>query len=399
MFFIFYSFVYVNVSLDSCEILVKNFENGFGVIVNNKLLSDKLGEISSDTIYYGFELTQDDYENQEIHSFLQLLEQNMCGELILNEQTKLPIQFPPTLKIESLTYFDEILTPYQNNDSVSLSILNDLGVNILYNVLELSIYYSTNTNPVLMKMHNAFSQYLYPIIDSNLQKLEGFDILFRYNYPKLLRINLVLGMVDSYDLEKISLILEDNNLSDKVILYTTEDVFQSLPCRFYEKFHKVKIWNCSHEENLNVEYIYLDEDIRKLVDMEDNSKVSETYPLYVGSNKEECIKYLSYDKNDILENNISEDEMLINKYINPNFYGELSILPDGMVYSRKKTLPLGNIYKDDVKKMVLLEICKYRNWFMTRDKLNQCRNCVLNVLCPPITQLEIEMQYMTFCLK
>ena len=397
MYFTFYSFVYIKVSVKEQEVLIKNTENGFVQIINNKIVVDYLASITPNTINYGVELTPESYSDKEVYEVFRNLEYNMCGEFVPETADKAPIQFSPQLKIKNLTYTDDIPDFYQKDDSFSLSVLNDIGKNILYNVLELSIYYSTNPNPDLKEMNVASSQYLYPIISDKLLKLDCFELLFRYEYPKLSRINLILGDINLNDLDKINTILKDRELASKTILYTSEDVYAKLPPQSYEAFSSIKVWNYWSSDNKDIECLYLEKDLSQLISLENNKPSAEIYPLFTGDNIQECTEYLSYSKEDILVENISEDEIFINQYINSNFYGELSIFPDGSVYSRKNTPPLGNLYKDDIKHLLLLEICKYKNWFMTREKIGKCKDCVLNCLCPPITLLEIGMNNATLC--
>lgn len=85
------------------------------------------------------------------------------------------------------------------------------------------------------------------------------------------------------------------------------------------------------------------------------------------------------------------------KLINSNFFGRISILPNGELFTCKNKNSLGNINSDNLKDLLLKEMTEAQNWFLTRSKISPCINCKYNILCPPIGDFELYMNQFNFC--
>lgn len=131
--------------------------------------------------------------------------------------------------------------------------------------------------------------------------------------------------------------------------------------------------------------------------LEKSCNQSDFYPLYTGENTEYCIKELGFNVEDITSLGCTEMKVMQNKYINSNFWGELTILPNGDVYSCVNRKPIGNIQNDSMRFIVWNEFAVSKNWFITRRKITTCMNCKYNWLCPPVTNIELALGNWTLC--
>lgn len=396
MYFVFYSNIHINASIT--QALILNTETNDSVITNNLTFIRLYSKISYPTIYYMLDIGIEDIDSDEdFASLLRYLEDNFYGELFDMENR--PIQFSPQVKIN-------------NNDPINISsiskaddkenALNVIGTDILGNILEISIYYNTLTLPNCYK--DAYLQYLYPIQNVESIRFDNFDKLLFADYPNLSKVNFILGdfLIENIDyLQKNIQDLINRNI--EVNLYVVDYVYDDIPDLFLMLFANIYVWYdsvCRFKKSTkrmasqkNYFLVYSTETLQEL---ETLSNIDEIYPLYY-NNIDFVEDYLSFRKEELLSIGISGRNILMNQYVNSNFFGELSIYPNGNVFSCKNGEPLGNIYRDLVKDMLMKEFCQTRYWFMTRNNLSICRDCIFNTICPPITSNELYMNKWNFC--
>lgn len=396
MYFVFYSNIHINASIT--QALILNTETNDSVITNNLTFIRLYSKISYPTIYYMLDIGIEDIDSDEdFASLLRYLEDNFYGELFDMENR--PIQFSPQVKIN-------------NNDPINISsiskaddkenALNVIGTDILGNILEISIYYNTLTLPNCYK--DAYLQYLYPIQNVESIRFDNFDKLLFADYPNLSKVNFILGdfLIENIDyLQKNIQDLINRNI--EVNLYVVDYVYDDIPDLFLMLFANIYVWYDSFSRfkkstkrmasQKNYFLVYSTETLQEL---ETLSNIDEIYPLYY-NNIDFVEDYLSFRKEELLSIGISGRNILMNQYVNSNFFGELSIYPNGNVFSCKNGEPLGNIYRDLVKDMLMKEFCQTRYWFMTRNNLSICRDCIFNTICPPITSNELYMNKWNFC--
>ncbi|SEG28891.1 pseudo-rSAM protein, GG-Bacteroidales system [Parabacteroides chinchillae] len=121
------------------------------------------------------------------------------------------------------------------------------------------------------------------------------------------------------------------------------------------------------------------------------------YPYFTGYNKDFCINQLKFDLLDIFSQELDENSIFSRQLINSNFYGRLSIFPNGEIFSCINKVTLGNISSNSIKNIILEEMTENRNWFLTRKSVSPCSSCKYNILCPSISDFEIFMNYFSFC--
>ena len=398
MYFVFYSNIHINASIT--QALILNTETNDSVITNNLTFIRLYSKISYPTIYYMLDIGIEDIDSDEdFASLLRYLEDNFYGELFDMENR--PIQFSPQVKIN-------------NNDPINISsiskaddkenALNVIGTDILGNILEISIYYNTLTLPNCYK--DAYLQYLYPIQNVESIRFDNFDKLLFADYPNLSKVNFILGdfLIENIDyLQKNIQDLINRNI--EVNLYVVDYVYDDIPDLFLMLFANIYVWYdsvCRFKKSTkrmasqkNYFLVYSTETLQEL---ETLSNIDEIYPLYY-NNIDFVEDYLSFRKEELLSIGISGRNILMNQYVNSNFFGELSIYPNGNVFSCKNGEPLGNIYRDLVKDMLMKEFCQTRYWFMTRNNLSICRDCIFNTICPPITSTASVISSVTISLS
>ncbi|MFC2155443.1 hypothetical protein ACFLRB_03000 [Acidobacteriota bacterium] len=120
-------------------------------------------------------------------------------------------------------------------------------------------------------------------------------------------------------------------------------------------------------------------------------------PFYTGRNLQFFRKYVFLKKRAVLEAKPTADEILIRAIINPINFGRISILPDGSVYANVNADKLGRLGKDSLYKMLCKEMEKGSSWRRTRKKVKPCKDCLYELLCPPLSNYEYAIGRNNLC--
>lgn len=110
------------------------------------------------------------------------------------------------------------------------------------------------------------------------------------------------------------------------------------------------------------------------------SNKSRIYPLYTTDNLA-FLKENLYMNKDIIDTvELSKREIFAHQVINTNFFGTLTVFPDGNVFAGDTVTPIANI-KESLYTIVYREMTEGNSWFKTRTQ-EPCNNCIYQLLCP-----------------
>lgn len=99
---------------------------------------------------------------------------------------------------------------------------------------------------------------------------------------------------------------------------------------------------------------------------------------------------------DILQSNYDKQDIFAHQVMNTNFWGRLSVLPDGKVYSNLNHPPLGTL-KDRVYDLIVDEMTSKRAWRWIRDEVSPCKDCLFRYLCPSPSNYELVIGKPNLC--
>lgn len=121
-------------------------------------------------------------------------------------------------------------------------------------------------------------------------------------------------------------------------------------------------------------------------------------PFYTGYNEDFFTKFVMQDKKDILSDNIIPFRRIFShQKMNGNFFGKLTVLPDGTVYAVLGEKCIGNLHNDTLLKVIYNELSENTAWRCVRDK-KPCSDCLLQYLCPSPSAYEKAMDRSNLCL-
>jgi pseudo-rSAM protein len=120
-------------------------------------------------------------------------------------------------------------------------------------------------------------------------------------------------------------------------------------------------------------------------------------PYYTGSNTDFFKKHVFIKEEDILSEIITQSEIIKSTSINRFYWGGLTILSDGTVYSNMNDDQLGNIFDNSIKELIHNELKRDNGWRIVRKTVSPCKNCIYSALCPPISNYEFIFKKFDLC--
>ena len=120
-------------------------------------------------------------------------------------------------------------------------------------------------------------------------------------------------------------------------------------------------------------------------------------PLYTDKNLLFFEKYVFNSLDDILEEPVSRKTVFRRQTLNENFFGKLTIFPDGEVYANLNFSPIGKYPQQSLKELAFKELTQPTAWFYLRDQSSPCADCVNRYLCPSPSNYELVMNKANLC--
>lgn len=341
---------------------------------------DKLEDVDN---LYTVEICKTDIDNDsELKHFVEEIISAELGQIVVQDaNTPKPISFFPMLNLQ------------KDIERLRRETGRSVGESLTSYLTQVSIFIGgDNHHPD----NDFYKQVLYPI---NTDKRLSLDVIEKFT-DKLAgtgmrTMNIVGNIFVHPDFEKLLNLFcrigVNTNLyihySDFIKNRDKENVLHNagfklkLICDNNESVEKTDHYNifyvCSEDEYDRANNIIT------LLNLESH----EIMPVWTGDNEEffRDNVYLNYEE--IMSINISKREIFALQVMNTNFFGKLSLLPDGKVYANINSEALGSV-EDSIYRMIYQEMDKVNNWRMTRNDLQPCSECVYSLLCPSISNYE-----------
>jgi pseudo-rSAM protein len=112
-------------------------------------------------------------------------------------------------------------------------------------------------------------------------------------------------------------------------------------------------------------------------------------PYFNGHNLDFFKANVFIDQESLTENIPDIGAIKARKSYNTLNYGKLFIKSDKNIYSGLNGVPLGRIGEITMEKAVISELTEHGNWLRTRRNETPCCDCLLNAICPPLSNFEI----------
>jgi len=120
-------------------------------------------------------------------------------------------------------------------------------------------------------------------------------------------------------------------------------------------------------------------------------------PYFDGSNRELFEKDLAIAREEITGAKPSLTDIYARQKMNPRDFGRLIIRNDGRIYANVNRSSTGILGSDSLYDVIYREMIQGKSWRRTRNNVMPCKKCVFNLLCPPLSNLEIILGRNNLC--
>lgn len=392
----FYIESYVYISVKKRNSVLFNTLNKKTFTFNNKKIIEILTKIKRRENHQVILLSERNIEEWNLMHLIKYIRENYLGDIIdVNYSTKKPIQFIPYLKIHKDIKF------YLKKE-------NNIFEGQLKNYLhELTIFLDNECKLNCDVCKYGYKQFTcctkeipHKTIDKNL--ILNFLLELRH---QPLSINLLGSMATSLNfIKELQNNLDINLLKIKYYnhilniegqleeLSTFLNLKLCLIITFPKNLNHKEIINKLKNTTIDVRYYFLVKEYSEFQEAErliEDNNINDYHiqPFYINSNIEFFKENVFIDKSDLQYCQTSFKEIFTNETINRNYFGKLTILNDGNVYSSLYNGKLGSI-SDSVKSLILKEFKENFSWRKLRKFCYPCRECAFNSLCPPLSNIE-----------
>lgn len=389
------------------EIVLYNTLNGAYIFCSSDTSVIHLIKELADSDGYCIKISCQDFQNVEIRKFIENVRNSFSGDCVpCNNSKGKPFVFKPILRLNDNSY-----KPHSGSKEME-------GHNVLHYLNELSIYLTSSCNQkcphcstynkqfLFCQNRNSSQYFPFEELTSLLNRMEKCKIgkvnflggnIFEYKY-----IQDFISILFKYTFKKcffshISNIDEQNilliqNLLEKGCLFTILVTPELLDAEF----------NCCIK-NDKVEYVLV---VDSEIALSRAIHKIDTYPLlnlkirpfFNGKNLDFFHENVFVNLEDILSLPINKKSIFRHQTLNENFFGKLTVMPDGETYANMNYDSLGNAFGDvlSINQLIYREMSNGKAWLRLRNDM-PCKNCVNRYLCPSISNYELAIGKSNLC--
>ncbi len=394
--------------------LIYNTLNNKVIYGEEKFIYEKCLELSNKENNYSIKLKESDLKNVQLINFIKNIRRDFSGDLILGSQK--PKLFVNHLKNIDLTVKQSEVSKKMGYKNEMFDIIYELNIDIRSykdKSLVLCYLYNINNNGCT----DANNEIIYEL---SYEKIAGLVVeLYKSN---LTHINIYGDDIINHDKYEQLTIFFNSQIYYLSYNFYVNDFIINNSDDFIMKISKIRKKKVELRFTFNIEKnnSHIIEFIKLLLQLENYIVVfyfivkSENqigvYDSLISSLKIKNFRIKPYFDDNLyfFEKNIflSEDEILNTKlnfketlgrsYVNFYNFGKLTITPDGNIYTNLYYNAIGNLYNYSLVQL-FENVANSKAWFLSRNKIEPCNNCIYNFLCPSISNYELAIGKYNLC--
>jgi pseudo-rSAM protein len=121
-------------------------------------------------------------------------------------------------------------------------------------------------------------------------------------------------------------------------------------------------------------------------------------PFFNGKNRAFFEHNVFMEMEDIFKARPTQREIFANVMLNRLSFGRLTVLSNRKIYANLNVPSLGSLDKEDIYQILYREMASGKSWLRTRGKVQPCKGCILNAICPPLGNYEKALKKNDLCL-
>lgn len=407
---------YVHVNIKKQNILLYNTLNGEQLVYRNRRDIAKLLErmISNKNLNAVIE-KKDILEEEGMATFLKKSRSmrliNWYDYFKADKNHKKPVSIPPILNL------------HRDRKKMILDPERNLGEDIKQYLHKINIYINTykRSDHNHSVFNGGYKQFLHPYssekyIELKVDKIQ--KLLEQVKEPGAFSITVLGGNIFEYDeLEALTGYLDTLPVEKELGAFYRDINSDRLKSIEWEKLNKMSLRvfvepNFRQDEmemcvelmerfNITPAYQFSVEnerDVDRLDEMTGLTGRSKFFvkPFYNGKNYHFFRQNVFIETADLSEPAVKKKDIYARSVMNPNNFGEITVLSNGDIYSNVNEKRIGNI-DQRIHEVLLKELHNGKGWFKVRKHLTPCKGCVYNQICPPISNYEYALSRNNLC--
>lgn len=120
-------------------------------------------------------------------------------------------------------------------------------------------------------------------------------------------------------------------------------------------------------------------------------------PYFNNRNQTFFDKYVFVKKEQLLKSKPTPKDIYTRTSINPLNFGRIIIFSNGTIYANVNANIIGTLGKNSIYDAIYCEMENGKSWRRTRTKVNPCKNCIFDLLCPPLSNYEFVLERNNLC--
>jgi pseudo-rSAM protein len=359
-------------------------------------------------------LTETELLNPEISQFVRDLRGYFMGDLLDTSLEKgKPVQMMPVVKV------------HKDAEIIKKSPSRSVGEHMMQYLAEVSIYINNTCSLDCEICGSAYKQFLCCTRAGGKGKEETDILTIKHLFRQLkasplVRVNILGGDIGKFSkLDELSAVLDGQSQSFKKVFYIhylnllhQEEKFvlsrgDSLSLKILvtfpvEKDRWQQVLETLQANDIDAHFLFIIRSESELAEAEelvslfhlDNYSL---HPFYNGRNLLFFRQNIFLDREDLQEAKPTSGEILARQVVNPLHFGTLTVLNNGDVHANVNESRLGTLKRDSIYDMVYKEMARGKSWRRIRKKMEPCKSCTFEALCPPLSNYEYALGRNDLC--
>ncbi|MCB2196657.1 MAG: TIGR04150 pseudo-rSAM protein [Bacteroidetes bacterium] len=381
-------------------------------VLNGEIIESKDDELvaminhmvkTNKNIYF---LTNEECIQVNFKNFIKESQVKYIGDLYVDNHLKSPLNYGLSVNINK-----DINEIKKDKIKLDSSIKNYLA--------EITVFLNSGNNKFI-HIKDGYKQLNYPPSNNSVNFLKPDTVIniikdsYRLGTSK---VNIVLGDLQNYpDIGKIISYLKAIDMKSTLYIHykdfecnknqienaISENFNINLLFNSFFNISEIKEMISNYSDNFIFTFIIQDE--KEYIFIENNLLLRynlrnyEIKPFFNGQNLEFFRNNVFIEKEDILNNKHSHRQLKLNQYYNSNNFGKIYFLNDGKVYTNPNLTTNGDIEHNSLEEILQDAILNPNSgWLKTRNRVNPCRKCIYNCLCPAISNYEYTIGKFNLC--
>ena len=360
-------------------------------------------------------LTEKELSNPEVSQFVRDIRGHFMGDLVDASLTRgKPLQMMPYLKI------------HKDVEIIKKAPSYSVGEQVMKYLVEISIYINSTCSLDCRICDSAYKQFLCCTCTRNgkeeLDILSLTDLFRQLKGVPLARVNILGGDIFKFSkLDQLLAVLNDQSLSFEKVVYIhylnlihQEKKLKLFPAGSFSfkilvtfpvnknQWKQVLDLLRLHKNNIKADFLFISSSDTEVTEAEELISLSHPdhysfFPFFNGRNREFFEQNVFLDREDLREARPTSKEILARQCVNPLHFGTLTVLSNGRIHANVNAPRLGILGSNTMYEVVYKEMDRGNSWRRIRKKVEPCKHCTFEALCPPLSNYEYALGRNNLC--